>query len=534
MKPGLVSGTGLPPRGRKAEGPLGSVIGKVLRLEELEKACAAHRAAGRRVALCHGVFDVVHVGHLRHLADARQHGDILVVTITADKWVNKGPDRPAFPEQLRAEMLAGLEIVDHVAIIDEASASPAIQAVKPTAYVKGAEYSDAGKDITGKIVVERQLVESFGGEVVFTHDVVFSSSRLLNRYFAYADSPAKDYLERKRGTDLEVRIAKLLDKAKDLKVVIVGETIIDHYVYVDALGKAAKENIIATLHRGEELFAGGAVAAANHLCALCPDLELVTIIGDPAEGENYEGLLRDQLDERVKLTLLKRPAGPTIRKTRFVEPTYVRKLFEIYQMDDKPLPEETQQAFHRQLAEKVARADLVVVCDFGHGFLNRATVDLLQRHARFLAVNAQSNAGNIGDNLISKYKRPHFVCLDSMEARLAVGEKHAPLTDIVRDRLPEFVNCPNVIVTQGKAGCVVSQTPGDPISIPSFGGAVVDTVGAGDAFYVVAAPILAAGGDCETAGFLGNVAGAIKIGIVGHRRHLTKLELQRYVTTLLK
>jgi rfaE bifunctional protein nucleotidyltransferase chain/domain len=507
---------------------------KVLALAGLAAACDAHRSAGRRVVLCHGVFDVIHVGHLRHLREAREHGDVLVVTITADKHVNKGPDRPAFPEQLRAEMLAGLDIVDHVAVIDDASANPAIEAVKPHAYVKGSEYSDAGKDITGKIVHERELVEGFGGRVVFTHDLVFSSSRLLNRYFAYSDGPVKDYLDGKRGSDLEARIGRLLDKAKDLKVVVVGETIVDHYVYVDAMGKAAKENIIATLHRGEEFFAGGAVAAANHLSALCPDIELVTVLGDRAEGETFEGLVREQLDDRVRLTVVERPGGPTIRKTRFVEPTYVRKLFEVYHMDDRPLPAAVQEDFHRRLVEKVAGADLVVVCDFGHGFIDRATVELLQRHSRFLAVNAQSNAGNIGYNLISKYSHPHFVCIDAMEARLAVREKHADLRDIVRDRLPQLVHCPNIIVTHGKAGCYVATPGGEPVMIPSFGGAVVDTVGAGDAFYVVAAPVLAAGGDCETAGFLGNVAGAIKIGIVGHRRYLTKLELQRYVSTLLK
>jgi sugar/nucleoside kinase (ribokinase family) len=80
----------------------------------------------------------------------------------------------------------------------------------------------------------------------------------------------------------------------------------------------------------------------------------------------------------------------------------------------------------------------------------------------------------------------------------------------------------------------VRERDGRVVKIPSFGNGAVDTIGAGDAFFVIAAPMLAAGADCETAGFMGNVAGAITIGIVGHRRYLTKLEIQRYVMTLLK
>jgi sugar/nucleoside kinase (ribokinase family) len=193
-----------------------------------------------------------------------------------------------------------------------------------------------------------------------------------------------------------------------------------------------------------------------------------------------------------------------------------------------------QDDFHDQLRNKIRRADVVIVNDFGHGLIAPSTVDLLQAEARFLAVNAQSNAGNIGYNLISKYGRADFVCLDAMEARLAVHDKHASLTEIVARRLPKVVDCPNVIVTHGRSGCYASDGRGGAIHIPAFNQAVVDTVGAGDAFFANAASMVAAGADCPTAGFMGNVAGAISIGIIGHRRYLNKLEIQRYVSALLK
>jgi rfaE bifunctional protein nucleotidyltransferase chain/domain len=512
----------------------GRSTSKVLPLDTLATVCVTHRREGRKVVLCHGVFDLLHVGHMRHLQAARELGDVLVVTITADQHVNKGPDRPAFPAEVRAECLAGLEFVDHVATVDDPSAAPAIRAVKPRYYVKGREYAEANSDLTGKILLERELVEGGGGELMFTDDITYSSSNLLNKHFTNRGEELRDYLDQQREQGLQRRVAGLLDRIAQLRILIIGETIIDRYTYVAPMGKAAKENIIATLYQDEEIFAGGVIAVANDLSAICPNVELVTMLGDPRASENFEDFIRKHLDASIEMSVIYRPQGPTVQKTRFVEPTYVRKLFEVYHMDDQPLPGKVQDDFHEQLRNKIRRADVVIVNDFGHGLIAPSTVDLLQAEARFLAVNAQSNAGNIGYNLISKYGRANFVCLDAMEARLAVHDKHASLTEIVARRLPKVVDCPNVIVTHGRSGCYASDGRGEAIHIPAFNQAVVDTVGAGDAFFANAASMVAAGADCPTAGFMGNVAGAISIGIIGHRRYLNKLEIQRYVSALLK
>src|SRR5712691_946410 len=174
---------------------------KILSLEELHAAADARHRNGEKIVLCHGVFDLFHVGHLRHLTSAREFGDVLVVSITGDKFVNKGRDRPAFPAELRAEVLAGLELVDYVAVIEEPSAAPAISAVKPDYYVKGGEYFDPKQDLSGKIIAEKELVEQFGGQLVFTRDITFSSSNLLNKFFAFQDEPARNYLAKLRTTD---------------------------------------------------------------------------------------------------------------------------------------------------------------------------------------------------------------------------------------------------------------------------------------------------------------------------------------------
>ncbi|MBV5336232.1 adenylyltransferase/cytidyltransferase family protein, partial [bacterium] len=172
---------------------------------------------------------LLHLGHVRHLEEARSHGDMLVVTVTADRFVNKGPGRPVFSGQLRAQMLAALEHVDFVAINEAPTAVAALETLRPSVYVKGSDYANAEEDVTGGIIEERQAVESHGGRLVFTDDITFSSSKLINRYLGVYDSELHAYLEDARERDPLPRLLELLDRVKGQRVLLVGDTIIDEY-----------------------------------------------------------------------------------------------------------------------------------------------------------------------------------------------------------------------------------------------------------------------------------------------------------------
>src|SRR3954470_21744027 len=111
---------------------------KVRDLQDLVAELDQQRASGKRIVHCHGVFDLLHIGHIRHFEQARRMGDLLVVTLTPDRWVNKGPHRPAFPEDLRAEMLASIGSIDYVALNQWPTAVETIRLLKPDFFVKGA------------------------------------------------------------------------------------------------------------------------------------------------------------------------------------------------------------------------------------------------------------------------------------------------------------------------------------------------------------------------------------------------------------
>lgn len=503
---------------------------KIKSIEELAALAEAGRNDGRKVVLAHGVFDLVHLGHVRHLEAARRHGDLLMVTVTADAFVNKGPGRPAFTDALRAEMLGALEYVDWVGINYAPDALSLIRAIRPDVYAKGSDYVDATADVTGKIAEERKAVMSYGGEVVFTDEITSSSTQLINRYFSTLDPAVRDYLDLFRQDHPIGMIEELLERVRNYRVLVIGDAIIDEYQYVLPMGKAAKENMIATLFQGREMFAGGVVAAANHLSNFCAEVDVLTSIGS---DDSHEELLLRARQSNVSIDFIERRGVPTTRKCRFIDPAYMRKLFEVYSMDDKPLEPQLEAELNRKIASRIGDYDMVLVTDFGHGLISRATIELLSEKSRFLAVNAQSNSANMGYNLITKYPRADYICIDAPEARLATGEKYESVETIASERLPSMVQCDKLILTHGGYGCII-HTKGEPVSrIPALTRTVVDTVGAGDAFLAVTAPLVKAGGPMKAIGFVGNIVGALKVAIVGHRSSIDKASVVKSIRALL-
>ena len=504
---------------------------KLKSISDLGRIAEQNRSTGKKVVLAHGVFDLLHIGHLRHLNEARSHGDILFVTLTADAFVNKGPGKPVFSEHHRAEMLSALSIVDFIGINAFLDAEELLKTIRPDVYVKGSDYRDQDTDVTGKISCERATVENYGGSLVFTDDLTFSSTELLNRHFEVFDPQVRDFLSRMRSEGDLPSLLGLIEQAQSLKVLVVGDAIIDEYRYVTPMGKSPKENMIATRFEGVESFAGGAIATANHLAGLCGQVDLLTCFG---ENEADEELISKGLNEKITLHQIKRRQVPTTRKVRFIDKDYFRKLFEVYHFDDTPMPKSMQENFDSKVREFAGDYDMVIVNDFGHGLIAPSTIELLCNHAKFLALNAQSNSANFGFNLVTRYPRADLVCIDRPEAQLAVGSKFMEPAEMVSRALPSAINCDRVILTQGRGGCSTWSKDETVQTIPAFAKSVVDLVGAGDAFLAASAPIAAVGGSMRQVGFLGNVAGALKVGIVGHRHSIDRAAIIKSVMGLLK
>lgn len=508
-----------------------SVRAKIRPLQDLATIAEQARSEGKQVVLAHGSFDLLHMGHVRHLEQARRQGDILIVTITGDAFINKGPGRPVFTASLRAEMLAALSYVDWVGVNEHPSAENVIATIRPSVYVKGSDYANQNDDITGKIVEERNAVEAGGGRIHFTDDITFSSSNLLNRHFDVFDPALRSFLDSIRSDNMLEQLFRIIENVADMRVLLVGDTIIDEYQYVSPLGKSPKENLIPTLYRDREIFAGGVIAAANHVAGFCRNVHVLTCLGD---ADSHEETVRAALHDNVGLDFLLRPGVPTTRKSRYIDRDYFRKMFEVYFMEDSPLGGELEEKMLAEIDRLAPDYDLVIVTDFGHGLISPRIGQRLLEKGKFVAINAQSNSANTGFNLITKYERADYVCIDAPEARLAVADKYSDVEVIASSSLPARVACERLIITHGRHGCVTFDKHHGVHRIPAFTGQALDTMGAGDAFLAVTAPLVASGAPMDLIGFIGNAVGAMKVGIVGHRRSVEKVMLLKYLTTLLK
>src|SRR5436853_1544672 len=160
---------------------------KIVSLKELAAITATLKKQGKKVAQCHGCFDLLHIGHVKHFESAKKIADVLVVTVTPDRFVNKGPGRPAFPENLRLESIAALEVVDYVALNEWPTAIETINLLKPDFYVKGPDYKRREDDITQNITLEEDAVKAAGGELYITEDVTFSSSKIISTRMSRLD-----------------------------------------------------------------------------------------------------------------------------------------------------------------------------------------------------------------------------------------------------------------------------------------------------------------------------------------------------------
>ena len=490
---------------------------------------AALREQGKRIVQAHGVFDLLHIGHIRHLQEAREFGDVLVVTLTEDRHVNKGPHRPAFPEGLRAEAMAALDVVDLVAISRFPSAVEMIELIRPHVYVKGPDYRDSGTDITGGITREQQALAACGGEIRITEDITFSSSALINRFLPAFSTDVHAYLDDFRSRFSANDVRGFLERLAGMRVVVAGEAIIDEYVYCDQLGKSAKEPVLAMRYDSAEMFAGGSLAVANHLAGFCAEVELVTGVGS---YDGHERFIRSNLRPNVRLNFVYKTESPTIVKRRYVEKVLHSKLFEVYFINDAPLIDRDEAEFCSLLAARLTSADAVVVSDFGHGLITPEIKRQLARSPAFLAVNTQINAANIRYHAISSYPRADYICINEGELRLDARDRVAALEPLVRE-LTKKLNCERVLVTRGQTG-VEYFADGSTYASPSFATSVVDRVGSGDAVLALSAVCVAAGVPAEAVAFIANVIGAQKVQTMGNRTSVDRVATYKFIEALLK
>ena len=320
-----------------------------------------------------------------------------------------------------------------------------------------------------------------------------------------------------------------LERATNLKILVIGDTIIDEYIYCDLIGRSLKESIPRVKYLSTERFAGGVIAVANHLATFCDNVTMLTVLGVGSENENF---IKSQLHKGIKSIFFKREDAVTVVNKRIVRKAFLEKVFGIYEINDAPIQADLEAKIIEILDKILLRHDLVIVIDYGFGLMTPALIRKVVFKSNFLALNVQTNSVNLGFNLVTKYNKAGYISISDPEIRLATNKKFAPLQELL-PLVASKMESKLVTVTLGPAGSL-SYDGKNFHAVPVFNTKPLDRVGAGDAYFAYSAPQAFLKVDPSIVGFFGNVAGGIAIDIVCNRNPVTAKVFLNFAKTLLK
>ena len=463
------------------------------------------RPRRQKVIMCHGTFDVVHPGHVRHLIYAKSKGDILVVSVTADQHITKANVRPYVPQDLRAINLAAFEMVDYVIIDGDPTPLENLRRIQPDYFAKGYEYIQEG--LHPKTREELEVLESYGGEILFTPgDVVYSSSHLIESAPPNIASEKLLVLMEAEGlTFADLREAVL--KLSGIRVHVVGDTIVDSHTQCSMVGGMSKTPTMSVRYESRHDFTGGAAVVAKHLRGGGGEVTFSTILGEDALKDQVLG---DLAAQGIRCLPIVDPTRPTTNKNAIVVGGY--RLLKIDTLDNRTISDRIVKHLASQVAE--APTDVVVCSDFRHGIFNRNTIPALVGAippGAFRVADSQvaSRWGNILD-----FQGFDLITPNEREARFALGDQDS----VVRPLGVELFRraaCRTLILKLGDRGIITFRDrPATDarsfFTIDSFAERAVDPVGAGDALLAYATLAMVATSSEVIASILGSFAAGAK------------------------
>jgi rfaE bifunctional protein nucleotidyltransferase chain/domain len=502
---------------------------KIVELDKLAEICNDLKKEGKKIVQCHGCFDLLHPGHIYHFNTAKKYGYILVVTVTPDRFVHKGPGRPVFNARLRMESIASLEVVDYVSLNRWETAIETLKLLKPDFYVKGQDYSDRTEDITGNIILEEEAVKEGGGEIRFTDEITFSSSKIINRHFDVLSENARDYTEQFKKNFSSDDIIDILKDLKDLHVLVIGDAIIDEYTFCSAMGKPEKAAVVSTKYLYDEIYAGGSLMISNHVAGFAKSVHLVTTIG---KSNSMEDFIREKLRANVNPKFFYRQDAPTIVKRRYIESFNNAKILEVSEINEEFVDRNIEHEITEYLEEMIPAVDLVLIADFGHGLITPNIQEEIAKKADYSTVNAQTNSANFGFNLITKYSDVDYISIDERELRLPYRAKFGDLEPLI-EKLVRDTKCEKINVTLGSSGSIYYQD-GKTYFVPVFSDNIVDTVGAGDAVLSITSMLAYRDIDPRIIPFVGNATGALAVKILGNKEPIDPIKLFKFIKYMME
>ena len=455
----------------------------------------------KRAIMCHGVFDVVHPGHLRHLVYAKTKADILIASVTADRHITKGVHRPHVPQDLRALNLAAFEMIDYVVVDPNATPIENIGIIRPDYLAKGYEYN--ATSMPERTREEMAALRAYGGDILFTPgDIVYSSSALINLQAPDLKLDKLHTFMERRGITFD-DLNRTLDNLSRHRLHVVGDTIVDSQTHCAMIGGQTKTPTMSVLFERRTDFIGGAAIVAKHCRAAGADVTFSTVLGDDA---HKDFVLKDLAAAGIDVRASIDRSRPTVNKNAIVVGGY--RLLKVDTLDNNSISDSVLAEITGNVTNMPS--DAVIYADFRHGMFNRRTIpSFISAIPKGVFRVADSQVASRWGN-ITEFKGFDLITPNEREARFALADQDSGIRPLA-SQLYDQAECKLLILKLGERG-VLTCNAADHESLDSFFvldsfvERLVDPVGAGDALLAYATLSMLASKNDGHATIIGTVA----------------------------
>ena len=504
---------------------------KIIDFSNVSKLSSSLKKNNNKIVHCHGVFDLLHIGHLKHFESAKKYGDILIVSITPNKFVFKGINRPYFDEQERLEALASIEVVDFVVLNTHPDSIHIIKKIKPHYYCKGPDYSNLENKNSSTVgnnknfIHEKKLCKKIGCEIKLTADIKFSSSKIINEKLFSFNNEENNFISNIKKKYTLKYIEKKIDDLSKLNFMVIGDPIVDTYLFSDSLGVSSKSSIVSTQLKYEENYMGGSFAVAEMLSKLGCTVDLLAY----KSKDKFFSKQISLLDKKINfLNVSDQKKLPKI--SRFVHQNRNEKLFQFYEFDKFLHSKESSSKFSKLLNKK-KHTQHVIVIDFGFGFLDKKMITILEKKVNNFSLNVHANSLNSNFNKFTKYKKYNYLSMNKKEFQLGLNTAENNINLLVKEAKKNKINYP-FAVTLGPLGSIFVEKNKKQFT-PTFFQKTIDTVGSGDAFFAITSALNKLGKDYLLTAFIGNVYAGLHTLNVGNKNFVSKEELKNSIKSIL-
>lgn len=483
----------------------------------------------KKIILCHGVFDILHLGHIKHFEEAKSLGDTLIVSITSNKFVNKGFERPYFDLKTRMETISSLSCVDFVIESNFPTAEKNLNLVRPNFYVKGPDY-EKKPDITQNLIKEKKILKKLNIKMHFTRGQQYSSSSIINSFTDTFNEVQKNFLNQlKKKYSFDI-IKSLIDKLKFIEVNVFGEIILDTYKFCEPIGISGKDPFLVFKNSYEKKFAGGSFAIAKNSINFVKKTNLITI---SSNKKKYNLFFKNRIVKNLKLDFIFDKNFKSIEKKRFIDKNTNSKIFGIYEINEKELSENTQKRIINTLKKYKKKSNQFIISDYGHGLISKKIAEFISKNKFNYNLNAQINSANRGYHGLFKFKNSNTIIVNSSELRYEFKDRFTKIENLMQS-LKKKLNAKTVVVTRGSKGAMVLTNKNEFINCPAFAKNTIDKVGAGDALLTIYSLCKFVGMEDDLSIFLSSISAANQTRVLNNEKFLNREALLKTVSHILK